>query len=1093
MKTDKNNPKSKNDNKDLLVIKDLSLFEKEYNEKLDSFHHKAYAETLVKLIESNEPPLSIGLFGPWGTGKSTILNIVCRLLENKDYICVYFNAWKFAGDSFRRQFLLNAIEKLFCREESEKALREVKIHCHREIPIIDNWFKKIYSQIQKKIPLISFRGLSFSFPILETDPKLVLPEQFEEEFKNIINPQNLKKNKYPKTAEKVNNKNFLFIIDDIDRCPPDMITTILDSVKTFLTPKNIKCFFVLALDSKVAITMLSKRNKNYSNEELLKFFDVTVRMNPLKKHDLVSFANRVAEESKLPESVIQIAVYGGFDTPRKIKHFLNTFLVRSDVAEKRFKEGFLIEKPDLNQLSKLLVIETKFPRSYEKIIEDSGLIKKLQEDSEKDSYRKGEVTKNSKNSSDPYLYKFLWATRSIMIDNPEALIYLKLSQSANVLKKDGVKIEELTSAIQEFIPDKLSEIIKSIQSEKSQKALVDVIKEELEPATELFLENITASALYIFENLELNESSRKELCRAIAQYYIKEGVNIFNLPDVELPFKCVNLLTHQKTWYESLKNIGLTVLEGMKEPQKLRKEQLLNVSKFINYLYLEQLIEVKTSTRINTTLKGWIESPEQLIDVLENIKMSKTDLDERTEKGNLIPNYDVIKTLIDKISIKEEEVLLYKRIRSIVLKFWQNEYLEPIGEKLNSILTDRVPKVTTITPEIEFALVTIISLPKWLDEKIAFPIAQQIWNFYNKCPDPNDKVLSLEAYLTSICIIPNEGQKNSLREQFLRQLPTLNPEQYRHILEFIKLYTSDKWWQDLEKDFIIEIMKLATRDLKNPSFAIPRFEFVWKEGINFVDMNQVETLFKSLLNHQMVNDNAFSQWQETIISFIPRINKKRDGFLAEFCNDLYAQIVNLSVSPPISDIRRKAYLIVLTTLTKKSGNNPLKINVGQKLMSLLSRSESKLQNIGIEYLPVIQEILDKDFGLYLSSSVKELCNKPVNEIPTFQQPILKTAEFQKKWDPDALNGFSDMVLRCLTNSDSSIQNIGGIFLEKALKLSGGKKKNITKSVTNLCSVSLENKKRWEPILSRKKDILNRKLMDEYFKKVQEKVKNNKGA
>jgi len=116
MKPNTNYLKSENNNKDLFVIKDLSLFDKEYDEKLDSFHHKAYAETLVKLIESNEPPLSIGLFGPWGTGKSTILNIVNSLVENKDFIYVYFNAWKFAGDSFRRQFLLNAVEKLFCKE-----------------------------------------------------------------------------------------------------------------------------------------------------------------------------------------------------------------------------------------------------------------------------------------------------------------------------------------------------------------------------------------------------------------------------------------------------------------------------------------------------------------------------------------------------------------------------------------------------------------------------------------------------------------------------------------------------------------------------------------------------------------------------------------------------------------------------------------------------------------------------------------------------------------------------------------------------------------------------------------------------------------
>jgi len=1085
MRPNTNYLKSKNSNKDLLVIKDLPLFEEGYDEKLDSFHHKAYAETIIKLIESNEPPLSIGLFGSWGTGKSTILNTVDGEAKTKGFACVYFNAWKYAGDSFRRQFLLNVIEKLFCKEEKEKALQEVKIHFHREIPITDNWPKEIYSRIQKWLPKINLGKLSFSFPMIETDPKLVLPEQFEEEFKNMLNPQNLKKKKYSKTAEIINDKNFLFIIDDIDRCPPEMIIAILDSVKTFLTPKNLKCFFILALDDKAAINALRKRNESYSDEELLKFFDVTVRMNPLKKHDLVSFANRVAEQSKLPERVIQIAVYGGFDTPRKIKHFLNTFLVRLDVAEKRFEKKFLIEMPDLNQLSKLLVIETKFPQIYEKIIEDSGLIQKLQEYLEKFNSGKNEgIPENFRNLGD--LYKFLWATRSITIDNPEMLIYLKLSLSANVLKKDGVKIEELASAIEGFTPAKLSELIKPIQSEKSQKALVDFIKEELEPATALFLENITASALYIFEKIEFNESSRKELCRTIAQSYIKEGVSIFNLPDIRLLFECIDLLAQQKLWYEDLKNIGLAVLEKMKEPQKFKKEQLLNISKFINQLYSKRLIGVKTSTRINTTLQSWAESPEQLIDVLENIEISKNDLDERAKKGNLIPNYGVIKPLIDKISINEEEVPLWERIRKILFKFWQDDYLKLIGEKLNSILTNRVPQVANLTPEIKFAIETIIDLPAWLDEKTAFPIAQQTWNFYTKCQDPDDKTLSLKAYLISTYSIPDEGQKSSLRQQFLGQLQALNHDQYKSILKFIKEYTkSKKWWEDLEKDFIVTIFNLANKNLNNPSLAIPQIEFVWGKGVRFLDINKVATLFKSLINHQMVNDNAFSQWQKAIITFVPRVNKKKDGFLTEFCDDLYSRATNLSFAPAISEARRREYFDVLTILTRNSEYKPLRINIGQKLMSLLLHQVPALRNIGIEFLPNTQEILDKDFRLYLSSKVKELCSKPLNEIPTFQQPILKTVEFQKEWDSEALNRFSDVILMCLTNPNLPIQNIGSIFLEKTSNLSRGKKKDITKAIINLCSESLENKKRWEPILSSKKNILFRKLVDEYFKKAKD--------
>ena len=52
--------------------------------KKDAFGHRHYAEALRSLVESpeNEPPYSIGLLGPWGTGKSTIKRFYLQSLEN---------------------------------------------------------------------------------------------------------------------------------------------------------------------------------------------------------------------------------------------------------------------------------------------------------------------------------------------------------------------------------------------------------------------------------------------------------------------------------------------------------------------------------------------------------------------------------------------------------------------------------------------------------------------------------------------------------------------------------------------------------------------------------------------------------------------------------------------------------------------------------------------------------------------------------------------------------------------------------------------------------------------------------------------------
>jgi hypothetical protein len=52
-----------------------SILDRELRERdRDAFGHQSYADALRDLVESplNIPPFSIGLLGPWGTGKSTI-------------------------------------------------------------------------------------------------------------------------------------------------------------------------------------------------------------------------------------------------------------------------------------------------------------------------------------------------------------------------------------------------------------------------------------------------------------------------------------------------------------------------------------------------------------------------------------------------------------------------------------------------------------------------------------------------------------------------------------------------------------------------------------------------------------------------------------------------------------------------------------------------------------------------------------------------------------------------------------------------------------------------------------------------------------
>lgn len=77
----------------------------------DLLNTKVYANTLKNIITNipNDKPFTIGLYGMWGSGKSSIIKTVKEELSetNKSYLFATFDAWKYTGDAFRRSFILS--------------------------------------------------------------------------------------------------------------------------------------------------------------------------------------------------------------------------------------------------------------------------------------------------------------------------------------------------------------------------------------------------------------------------------------------------------------------------------------------------------------------------------------------------------------------------------------------------------------------------------------------------------------------------------------------------------------------------------------------------------------------------------------------------------------------------------------------------------------------------------------------------------------------------------------------------------------------------------------------------------------------------
>jgi predicted KAP-like P-loop ATPase len=108
----------------------------------DLLNFTVVAETAAQLIrESNGEPVSIGVSGNWGTGKSSLVKMIGASLKKADvtdqkYVFLEFNAWLYQGyDDARMALLQSVADKLV----SESKLRQTHVDKALEFAKRVNW------------------------------------------------------------------------------------------------------------------------------------------------------------------------------------------------------------------------------------------------------------------------------------------------------------------------------------------------------------------------------------------------------------------------------------------------------------------------------------------------------------------------------------------------------------------------------------------------------------------------------------------------------------------------------------------------------------------------------------------------------------------------------------------------------------------------------------------------------------------------------------------------------------------------------------------------------------------------------------------
>lgn len=220
----------------------------------DKLDRKKYAEQLTELVKRMDKPFVMTLSAPWGSGKTFFLNawrneVAWDGEENADKIpCVYFSAWEYdcvddpllAITGKIHQELQGKVKNDILAELDDLATTFLtkEMLCNGIFALGDKVLKYLTGGIIKK----------FFFSVnkeLNKLPKYKLDEVIAEKKKFINIVRKLVEDCQKKFPEG-NKPPILIMIDELDRCRPDYVISLLERIKNLFEVDGI--FFVLAID-----------------------------------------------------------------------------------------------------------------------------------------------------------------------------------------------------------------------------------------------------------------------------------------------------------------------------------------------------------------------------------------------------------------------------------------------------------------------------------------------------------------------------------------------------------------------------------------------------------------------------------------------------------------------------------------------------------------------------------------------------------------------------------------------------------------------------------------------------------------------------
>ena len=389
--------------------------------------------TEIATTARDKTPWTVGIHGEWGSGKTSFLKMIDRMLRDRGIEPVWFNAWKYAreenlwtallqsilarsrvtGSVWRRPIVMLQIWRrgLNLRAGSWEVIRKLALMLLRvafialgvlfavsAITAISNPVSSAIAAafqaagvsptalqsrwIQAVLAVAVFVAAKPDFLFNLFDVNLGIDfSKFSRTrtYKDHVAFLDEFSNEFSEILRIASgDRALVVIIDDLDRCLPEQTLQVIEAMKVFLDVPG--CIFLLAVDREIVEQAIATRFGHIVDAEGLsrlgetyfeKIIQLPFLLPPTSRDSAIGFVTGISKDPDIQQCAPILIGIAPYN-PRRIKRIIQAFILLRTLA------GAHGEAPRVAALAKLVVIQHQYRALYRIVLRQPDILQRLE-------------------------------------------------------------------------------------------------------------------------------------------------------------------------------------------------------------------------------------------------------------------------------------------------------------------------------------------------------------------------------------------------------------------------------------------------------------------------------------------------------------------------------------------------------------------------------------------------------------------------------------------------------------------------------------------------------------------------------------------